>query len=182
MKTIVTAFCVLLTAAGSSALAENDFMALNTSAFRNPPAVSNPFTNLNSGTVVSVEIQNGATNAVTTNPKQVARLVSLAGDLKIVDGWITMNGPGYFSLQHYRDKQANVLLTAGINTTDGEVVVMTPAGIAGVAYKSREYLRYLQGLQPFNETTGKIKRKKKAPNTSLHGSTESRASASSSTP
>ena len=164
MKTIFTAFCVLLTAAVSSVLAENDFMALNTNAFKNPPAVSNPFTNVNSGNVVSVEVQNGTTNAVTTDPKQVARFVSLAGDLKIVDGWITLNGPGYFSLQHYQDKQTNVLFTTGINTTNGEVVVMSPTGIVGVAYESREYVRHVQAVQPFNETTGKIERKKRTPN------------------
>ena len=164
MKTIVTAFCVFLGTVATNAFAENDFMALNTNAFRNPPAVVNPFTQLNSGVVVSVQIQNETTNALVTDPKQVARFVSLSGDLKVVSGWITLNGPGYFSLQHYRDKQTNVLLTAGINTTDGEVVVMTPTGIVGVAYESREYVRHVHAVQPFNEATGKIKRKKSAPN------------------
>lgn len=163
MKAIFIAICVSV-AVVPRVRAENDFMGLNTNAFKNPPAVSNPFTNLTSEAIVSVEIENGRTNAVTTDPNQVARFVSLASDLNVVDGWITLNGPGYFSLQYFRDKHTNVLLTAGINTTDGEVVVLSPTGIVGVAYDSREYVGYVQIVQPFNKSIGKIEDKTVAPN------------------
>jgi hypothetical protein len=165
MKTTGTIPCLFVVVV-TNVLAGNEFMALNTNAFQNPLAVANPFSNLTASAIRSVEVENGTTTAVVTDPVRVARFVARAADLKVVDGWITLNGPGYFSLQHFRDMQTNTVLTTGINTTDGEVVVVAPTGMVGVAYEAQEYMRHVQAVQPFTEISGQIEMRERTPKAS----------------
>jgi hypothetical protein len=60
--------------------------------------------------------------------------------------------------------QTNTVMTTGINTTDGEVVVIAPTGIVGVAYEAEEYMRHVQAVQPFTEVSGQIEMRKRTPN------------------
>lgn len=95
--------------------------------------VPNPFVSMHHSNLASIFVTYETGEEFTiTNKTQISQVYTAIRDVEFVDGWVTLNGPGFISEQQFRDQFGKVLAFTAVNTDDGEIVLRRPGLILGV--------------------------------------------------